>query len=265
MEENIPQEEGIAEQTIKPQHQETSIIRKSDTEGEKVPLWLITFTDVMALMLTFFVLLYAMSEPQEEKWDNITRGLSSKFEQFDAKTFNAGSQDVINIDKISTSKALPLTYLKTLTAELMKEKNIEGVSITENGKRLVISLPSELLFNVGAAEISLEGKKLLYTLGDILSRIKNNIEITGHSDPTPMNADARFTNNWQLSLARAAAVASMFRSIGYDRAMTVRGLSSGRFDEMPQDLSQEKKFELSRRVDIIVLDHDGYRFNAFNP
>ena len=42
---------------------EPSIIRHNDEGGGKVPLWLITFTDVMALMLTFFVLLYAMSSP----------------------------------------------------------------------------------------------------------------------------------------------------------------------------------------------------------
>lgn len=240
-------------------------LRISSENKDDVPLWLITFTDVMALMLTFFVLLYSMSVPQEDKWEVMSTAMTQKVEVFDAKAFSAGSQDVISIDKISTSKALDLHYLKTLTANLLKEKGIEDVLLIENRERVIISLPSELLFDTGTDYIGIEGKQLLFELGGILTRIKNRIEVVGHSDPRPINnTKGRYATNWELSLARAASVSSMLKTVGYDRPVTIRGLSSARFDELPDTIEEEKRLSLSRRVDIMVMDDAGYRKNAFD-
>lgn len=257
------QEPEAQEVTLPYEMEYVATSKSKDEQG--VPLWLVTFTDVMALMLTFFVLLYAMSETPEDSWNEVTQGISSKLETFDARDFNAGSQDVINIDKINTTKALNLMYLKNLIEKVLKEKTINGVIITENEKRLVISLPSELLFQSGSANINIEGKRLLFTLGEVLIRIKNNIEITGHTDPNPITGQGLFKTNWQLSLARASSVASMLKEVGYERSTTIRGLSSARFNELPKELSETERFALARRVDIVVMNHSGYRFNAFRP
>ncbi|MFP4387114.1 MAG: flagellar motor protein MotB, partial [Alphaproteobacteria bacterium] len=93
--EGVHEEEDQEEQELqkKPgaEAEDLSIIRKNeDDERSRVPLWLITFTDVMALMLTFFVLLYSMSSPQEEKWKEMTRGLTQKLNAFEAAEYNRG-------------------------------------------------------------------------------------------------------------------------------------------------------------------------------
>ncbi len=244
---------------------QSSIVRANDEE-QSVPLWLITFTDVMALMLTFFVLLYAMSVPQEDKWEGISSALSFKLNKFEGDLFNAGSQDVINIGKISTSKALDLRYLKTIITSLLKERGIDEALIYQNNKRLIVSLPSELLFESGSAQIGLEGKKVLFAMGGILARVKNRIEVVGHTDPNPINDDkAMYRNNWELSLARAAALSAVLYEVGYSEDIAIRGLSSARYDEMSADASQEERYKLSRRVDIILMEDDGYRYNAFKP
>ncbi len=242
-----------------------SIIRKTSCDESKVPLWLITFTDVMALMLTFFVLLYSMSVLQEDKWEDMSRALTYKQNQFDAAAFNAGSQDVISIDKIDKRKALELGYIKTLISNLLKQKKIDDVLLIENDKRLIISLPSELLFKSGKADIGANGKRVVFEIGGILSRVKNRIEVVGHTDPRPITSDSGvYTTNWQLSLARAAAVSRVLRDVGYDRDMTVRGVSSARFDALPDHMSEDDKYALSRRVDIVVMNDSGYRKNAFD-
>ncbi len=254
------QSEDVTPQlTLEPEY----IAASKSKEDAGVPLWLVTFTDVMALMLTFFVLLYAMSETPEESWNKIAHGVSSELESFDAKQFNAGSQDIINIDKISTTSGLNIIYIKTLVERTLEEKNIKDIIVTENQKRLVISLPSELLFRSGSADIKIEGKKMLFTLGGILTRVKNNLEITGHTDPNPISGKGLFTTNWQLSLARASSVASMLGEYGYERPITVRGLSSARFDELPETLSEQERYALARRVDIVIMNHSGYRYSAF--
>ncbi len=243
----------------------TSVTRKNESDIQKVPLWLITFTDVMALMLTFFVLLYAMSVPEPEKWKAISVSLGSKFKNEAAKPYNMGTQDVISIDKISKSKALDLNYLKVLVTNLLKSKNIENVAIFQNGNRLVISMPSGLLFKSGSADVNLQGKKMLFSLGGALSRVKNRIEIVGHTDPRAIT-DSRgaYKTNWELSLARSAAVASILTEVGYDRHITVKGASSARYDELPETMTEDKRYDLSRRVDIIIMNDSGFRAKLYS-
>ncbi len=240
-----------------------TVAGKGHGKNDPVPLWLITFTDIMALMLTFFVLLYSMSVPKEEKWEEITDALSSKFQEAYSRPFHAGTQDVIEIDKIDKSHALDLGYLKTLVGNLLEEKGIEGVLMFENGKRLIVSLPSELLFESGQASVNIEGKKLLFNLGGALSRVKNRVEIVGHTDPTPMSEKAGYTSNWELSLARGASVAAMLKEVGYSRAIIIRGFSSARFDEMSDDISEKERYDLSRRVDIVLMEDGGMKQKFF--
>ena len=114
-----------------------SIIRKSENDDSaRAPLWLITFTDVMALMLTFFVLLYSMSSPQEEKWEEMSKGLTKKLNVFNAADYKSGKQDVISLDKIDTMNALNVGYIKVLISRLFVHKDIGEILLIENGKRL---------------------------------------------------------------------------------------------------------------------------------
>ncbi len=242
-----------------------SIVRKDDNVSQAVPLWLITFTDVMALMLTFFVLLYSMSVPVEEKWEEISNSLSSKFNSVEAKPLNAGSQDVIDIDRIDKSKALSLKYLKVLVTNMLKADGVDNVVVFENDKRLVISLPSELLFKSGSAQIKLEGKKMLFSLGGALSRVKNRIEVVGHTDPRPITGNnGPYRTNWELSMARSASVSVILKDVGYTRDITIRGLSSARFDEMSEQSPESERYDLSRRVDIVLMNDDGIRTNFYD-
>ena len=242
-----------------------SIVRKQDDNVQTVPLWLITFTDVMALMLTFFVLLYSMSVPVEEKWEEVSNSFSSKFNSEEAKPHNAGSQDVIDIDRIDKSRALSLKYLKALVKNMLKNNGVDNVIIFENNKRLVISLPSELLFKNGSAQIGLEGKKLLFALGGALSRVKNRIEIAGHTDPRPITGNnGPYRNNWELSMARSASVSVILKDVGYTRDITIMGLSSARFDEMSDKAPENERYDFSRRVDIILMNDDGFRTKFYD-
>ena len=264
--ENINEPEGAdvtvsaVDTTTISETEERSIVRSDDKGAGKAPLWLITFTDVMALMLTFFVLLYAMSAPQEKKWEEISAALTSNFNKDHASPFSTGSQDVINIDRISKSRALDLRYLKAIMKGLLKDKATENVLLFQNGKQLVVSFPSDLFFDSGSAKIGADGKKILFSLSGILSRIRNRIEIVGHTDPRPiLGSVGEYSTNRELSLARASSVAAILKDVGYRRPVTVRGLSSARYEELPEDMETERAYNLSRRVDIVLMDDDGFR------
>ncbi len=247
--------------------QEKSAFQAVNDDGEgDSSLWLVTFTDVMALMLTFFVLLYAMSQPQEEAWTEITASFNEQFGETYSAKFEEGRQDAITIDRVDFAEALDLGYLKTLLSQIIeKDENLENIVLIHQDKRLVISLPQDLLFEPGQADVRGRGRRALFVLGGALARIKNRIEVLGHADPIPINnPDGDYPTNWELSLARASAVAGVLRNVGYQRPITVRGLSSSRYTELPDSLTEDERLSLSRRVDIALTRDDGSKVTLFN-
>lgn len=230
-----------------------------DDEEETVPLWLVTFTDIMALMLTFFVLLYSMSVPLEEKWEDLTKGLNKGVSRFESPKYYQGPIDEVNIDRLDFSRALDLRYLESILSEIINDnERLKDIVIIPQNKRLILSLPSDLLFPAGEAQVTTEGKRALFSLGGPLSRIRNRIEVIGHADPRPIeNEESAFKSNWELSLARAVNVAGVLENVGYGRTVVARGLSSSRYDQLPEDITEDRRLSLSRRVDIVVMQDDG--------
>ncbi len=221
-------------------------------------VWLISFTDIMALMLTFFVLLFSMSEPEKEGWESISKTLQSQFNKFQGAEGFHGAYDAMNVARIHFDQALDLSYLKLLIERLVeKDERLTAITLTSNPKSLVISLPDELLFEAGKTELSEKGSDALFSLAGILSRIKNRTEIIGHTDPRPVSENASFSSNWELSLSRAFVVAGVLQNLGYGEPVTVRGLSSGRYRDLPENLSEEEKWGIARRVDIVLMKDDG--------
>lgn len=239
-----------------------------DEEDQPAPLWLITFTDIMALMLTFFVLLYSMAVPEEERWSEMTASMNRQFGEYYEPDMRAGALDTIDINKILVNEALDLNYLSTImNAAFAKNEALSGIVITPRHNALVVSLPGALLFEDGSAEgkgntqISLQGQKTLFALGGVLSRLRNRIEIIGHTGPISPQAESSDSginmSGWARSLAGALSVAEALKSVGYERPAIVRGLSSTRYAELPDNLSATEQESLARRVDIVIMKDDG--------
>ncbi|PJB71263.1 MAG: flagellar motor protein MotB [Alphaproteobacteria bacterium CG_4_9_14_3_um_filter_47_13] len=232
---------------------------------ESSHVWLVSFTDVMALMLTFFVLLFSMTAPAKEEWSEITSSIQSEFNKFYGAPVSKGPQDAINIDKINFNRALNIKYLSTvIEAVIADSQYLEKVVLIPQPDSIIISLPRELLFNAGDATVREEGARALYALGGQLSRIRNKIEIIGHADPRPVGATSTgFDSNWDLSMSRAANVAAILESVGYQNDITIHGLSSGRYEDLQGIVDEEKRLDLARRVDIVVMNHDGAAQRVF--
>ncbi|MCB1563074.1 MAG: hypothetical protein KDJ75_05805 [Alphaproteobacteria bacterium] len=242
--------------------------RKQVEEDQPAPLWLITFTDIMALMLTFFVLLYSMAVPEEDRWSEMTAAMKRQFGEYYEPDMRAGALDTIDINKILVSDALDLNYLSTImSAAFAKNEALSELVITPRHNALVVSLPGALLFENSDTEdgdntqISLQGQKTLFALGGVLSRLRNRIEIIGHTGPATstgeFSAADGASSGWSRSLAGALSVAAALKSVGYERPAIIRGVSSTRYAELPDTLSAEERKSLARRVDIVIMKDDG--------
>ncbi|MGB0719781.1 MAG: OmpA/MotB family protein [Bdellovibrionales bacterium] len=226
-------------------------------------LWLITFADIMALMLTFFVLLYSMAVPDEEKWEGMTTALNQGFSKLQSPKDYAGPQDTIEIEKLDLTQALNIHYLQEILKQIIAgDERLANVVLIPQTDRLIISLPEDLLFEPGDDDVGTRGKRALFALGGKLAKIRNRIEVVGHADPRPVSNE-KFSTNWQLSLARAAQVSNILMQFGYRRDITVRGVSSARYDELPEGMDEQRRLDLSRRVDIVIMQDDGNTRSVF--
>ena len=218
--------------------------------------WMITFTDLVSLMLTFFVLLYSMSSLQIDKWEEVTDNLTQTLNPSKVTTVAAATAE-FNIGTIFRRPATNLDYLSgVLEAGVRDEPLLAKSRIMLLEDRLVIALPGDLLFPPGKADLPEEAQSALFTLGGLLSNVSNQIGVNGHTDPSPPSEGQGFSSNWELSIARAAAVANTLRRSGYTDDIFAFGYADSRYEQLPKSTDAERS-ALGRRVDIIVLSSVG--------
>jgi chemotaxis protein MotB len=247
---------------------------RTDFASDPVPhskIWLISFTDIMGLMLTFFVMLFAMSELQTSQIKP-NQALSQPPKIEEAHQNIGASQQMGNVDAISLNKmdwnaSLDPNYIKSLIENFRSQDPLwRDITILQDTKnqRLILMLPEDLLFAKGSDRLTAEAQKMIASLGQTLARLKNGIEIVGHTDPIlPVGRGEEF--NWNLSLSRASQVAELLKQKGYKGTIPVQGLASQFYNS---ETNTEKTQALARRVDIIIQNHDGsprQRFGFASP
>ena len=213
--------------------------------------WMLTFTDLTALMLTFFVLLFSMSAIKDSDWQNLVDSLSPQLDRVQQVTI-ALPQHEKSAEEVERTPGSDLDYLTAVLKEQMAANpELAEVRVAREGARLVISVPGDLLFAPGSTELGEAGGKAAFTLAGVLRSLRNVIEIAGHADPTPPGRGS-YPSNWELSLARAAVMSDMLKGVGYRGDILVRGYGHARYAEIDSALDGAERMARARRVDIIV-------------
>lgn len=223
-----------------------------EEEVERASAWLVSFGDVTALMLTFFVMLFSMQTIPSEKWEQVIALISTRVNPTEAEQPMPVSER--NVPKVTLVDALPTAYLNRIfTEKLADDPVLRETRLTELDGRLVISLPAETLFRAGAAALAPGAREAVFRLGGVLSQVGNHINVAGHTDPDPPPADSPFASNWELSLNRALNVADALREAGYTGRATALGRADSQYRHLDPELPETRRYELARRVDIVVL------------
>jgi chemotaxis protein MotB len=221
---------------------------RSDDRSTRV--WLITFTDLVALMLTFFVMLFAMSSVKVSDWQNIIDSLSQTLRPSEEKPVPATTSK-FNIGTIFRKRAINLDYLSSVLNETVKGQPLISVGhILRLEDRLIISLPGDLLFEEGGATMTDSGRRSLFVLGGVLQNIGNQVGVNGHSGPDSPPGGG-YSSNWELSTARAAAVANTLKQSGYTDDIIAYGYADSRSTQIA-DRPEGANGALARRIDIVI-------------
>ena len=144
---------------------------------------------------------------------------------------------------------------KTVKRLLDKLKGIieaGELSVRVRRGRMVLELPSAVLFESGKADLSDKGKKTLDSVAEVLKEIRDReFQVAGHTDKDPLSEDSPYDTNWHLSTARAVAVVLYLR----EKGMSPRNLSAAgyaRFQPVASNKTNEGRAK-NRRIDILIM------------
>ena len=230
--------------------------RKNKNNDDPDSNWMTTFSDMMTLLMTFFVLLYSMSTIDAQKFKaavtslrenmGILSGGRTVSEQPLAESGSMGSE-------ITPSMHQNLTVARQEIQQYVQEKNLEdrvNMEMTQRG--LVVRFTGQILFELGEAEIKNEGRDVLDKVAKVLKDMPNNVMIEGHTDSLPIETD-EFPSNWELSTARATEVIKYFVE---DPGISPERLSAAGYSKYrpikPND--SPKNRALNRRVEVVILN-----------
>lgn len=144
------------------------------------PIWLVSFTDVIALMLTFFVLLYSMSNPKIEKWEQKIGITQSAQAQFSGRQNFAGSDEGINLNRLSFAEAENLDYLEILFEDLRADsRNKTMVEIKRTDTALIVLFSQNIIVSNG---FNRDFLLFLNRLTPLLKSLDNRLTLTVTSD-----------------------------------------------------------------------------------
>ena len=182
--------------------------RKKKEECKSVPAWLTSFSDLMSLLLTFFILLYSMSTL------DITKAMKflSYFQGEKAQTF----QQVSIVKPIQIYTTDLAKKIKKIIRRILP---IYGYQIVVTDNYVLIRLFNKVLFKKNSLELTPEAKKALDKIAQIIKNLKGNytVRVEGHtSKDEPTVPMPYIQDSWDLSIRRATAVVRYLISRGVD-------------------------------------------------
>jgi len=222
--------------------------------------WLLSYADFMTLLLALFVVLYASARIEETPEANPFEGLQAAF-VFDSKspTPVAITSVAPGSEPASEEELAPVPVLAQLEDALnnviestpLEPGEDPGVSLHATEEGLTISLSSTEFFPAGGVEIPEARRTALAAMGPLLNSTTATLRFEGHTDSQPVGAGP-YPSNWELSSARASAVARLFMT---DHAVDPSRVAVAGFaDQRPlTEGSDSENRARNRRVDIVVL------------
>jgi chemotaxis protein MotB len=206
------------------------MIRRPTTRPAHRDRWMVSYLDVVTILLVFFVAAAA-------------------------KTLAPGSKTqppAPPVASVAPAAAPQPSHPQPPRDEIREKLEQAGIEVHREARGLVASLPQAVLFATGDDRVAKEALPMIGLIAVVLRDIPNQVIVVGHADATPIHT-ARFKNNWELSVARGMRVLELLVQ-GYridEKRMSVSGDGSNRpagSNDTPQGRA------VNRRVELVILD-----------
>ena len=236
---------------------------KAEDKGSGAPLWMITYGDMMTLLLCFFVLLFSFSTLDLVKFRSVIVELQGALGVLSGgpMVLNLGDIPAKQITENPSASTRQMEEIQDQIQEKVAEEGLGGsIQTTLDERGLMIRFTDTVLFDLGKANIKPEAIPVLGVVAEEIAAVSNAVRVEGHTDPTPIHT-AEFPSNWELSTARATAIVHfMIESGGIppDR-MSAAGFAF--YHPVAPNNTPENRTR-NRRVDVIILRSEEERGEA---
>ncbi|MGY1772931.1 flagellar motor protein MotB [Blastococcus sp. SYSU D00813] len=271
-------------------------------EHENHERWLVSYADMMTLLLVLFVVLFAMSQVDKEKFAALASGLSEAFgapiqaitgpgtssdssvlpaldaavdiqippapaaeESVDAAAAEAAAQEARQLSAEAQAQYDSLQGVQAQIDGALAAAGYAGAARYEiNERGLVVHIVSDpVLFDAESATLLPQGRAILDAIAPALAGLPNQLDVEGHANHLAVTPGGPWPSNWELSGARASTVVRYLAGTGVPEThMSATGYSSTR-PMVPE--SDPGAITLNRRVDIVVLSTASAEANELLP
>ena len=222
--------------------------------------WLLTYADMITLLMTFFIVMYAMSVADTSKMKKLAESLHDAF-------LGQGNPQMINShamispkegDALSESsdegkvEDIRMGEVQDMLYEYIDKENLTNEVLVEMEDRgLVIRLSESMIFGSGEATIKPQALKKLVAVGKMLAGVPNYIRVEGHTDNIAVHT-REFRSNWQLSSERATQVVEVLTTKCHLNPIRLCAAGYGEFRPIATNLTEGGRAQ-NRRVDIVLI------------
>lgn len=214
--------------------------------------WMVTFADLIMLLLTFFVMLLSMKAMDRKD----TREMFDKYIESDGVE-NQGGYHEEHLTPDSAAQGARKRALYIVSNAMLKkllrndyENFRRFFEVREDERGLILAVDSESLFEPGSAELKVQARPILDLAGAVFRKSSNDVLVAGHTDDRP-TAGARYPSNWELSAYRALSVRNyLVRTSGVEPSRLAPGGYGDTRPLVPND-SDENRAK-NRRVEFII-------------
>ena len=222
--------------------------------------WLIPYADLLTLLLALFIVLYASSNVDQEKFN----AMAEKWQEVIERSVGAGMTYIPMLVPDAGETAPPeegegateqesMLAMQAMIEQYLAEQGIESqVTTSIDDRGLVISMNDAILFDPGSGVIKPEYRDVLIKIGETINRLNNYIRVEGHTDNIP-ESSMMYPTNWELSGARAASVVRLFIDESHIDPYKLMAAQYGEFRPIADNSTPEGRSK-NRRVDIIILN-----------
>lgn len=223
--------------------------------------WLVTYADMITLLLALFIMLYAISSLDIQRFKALVEEFQALFGGGSVSVMSGG-KGLLRLGAPESQKPLIVPLLPGKKPEMHDEEEtlekfvelekLEGkVLIHREERGLVVSMLTDgIFFERGSAQLSEEARHFLKIIAPILKASGRFIRVEGHTCNLPIHTP-RYPSNWELSVARATNVVRYLIACGVP-ANRLSAIGYGEFRPMFPNINEENR-RFNRRVDIVLL------------